>query len=224
MMRGRLSRYLGHRRVGRILAAGEFTVLVLAIWSITYLLTGNGFGFDLAPHPMWIPVLLFSIQHGSSGGLLAAVAVSTMFIFGTGFRVGTIGLEPTELATLFARPVAWIITALVLGSIVDRRQTMNSALRRRIKMNHQRQRRLTAIARTLKERNLLLQRAVTLGHTGVTETMTTPVLSQPNTVAIQTQRMSNLVLLPRPGSPRTTHFSSGQNRRQQRWQLLQRRS
>lgn len=168
-MRRRLSRYLGNQRAGRIFFAGEFVVLVLVVWSITYLLTGNGFGLDLAPHPMWIPVLLFSIQYGSSGGLLAAIAVSALLVFGTIFHVGTIGPEPADLAKLFARPVAWIIAALVLGSIVDRRQAMNLALRQRIKTNQQRQRRLAATARLLKDRNLLLQRAVTLGVTGAME-------------------------------------------------------
>jgi hypothetical protein len=68
------------------------------------------------PHPYWLPVLLASCQYGVSGGMIATVAASVVYLF---------GLSPPSAAQDFyayagmvaVHPAAWLATALVLGGL-----------------------------------------------------------------------------------------------------------
>ncbi|RBP07131.1 hypothetical protein DFR50_12961 [Roseiarcus fermentans] len=73
---------------------------------------------DLAglPHPYWLPVLLASCQYGVSGGMIAAVVASGVYV---------LGLSPQSAAQDFyayarnvaVQPAMWLATALVLGGL-----------------------------------------------------------------------------------------------------------
>lgn len=68
------------------------------------------------PHPFWLPVLLASSQYGVSGGMIATVAASVVYLF---------ELPPRSAAQDFyayagmvaVHPAAWLATALVLGGL-----------------------------------------------------------------------------------------------------------
>jgi hypothetical protein len=68
------------------------------------------------PHPYWLPVLLASCQYGVSGGMIATVAASVVYLF---------GLSPASAAQDFyaygrmvaIQPATWLATALVLGGL-----------------------------------------------------------------------------------------------------------
>jgi len=70
------------------------------------------------PHPYWLPVLLASCQYGMSGGTVAAVAASVVYLFGLP--------SPSAAQDFYAyagmvavQPATWLATALALGGLRD---------------------------------------------------------------------------------------------------------
>jgi hypothetical protein len=68
------------------------------------------------PHPFWLPVLLASCQYGVSGGIIATVAASVLYLFRLSPPSGA--QEYYAYAGMVAvQPAAWLATALVLGGL-----------------------------------------------------------------------------------------------------------
>ncbi|MEH3148702.1 MAG: hypothetical protein PGN34_26025 [Methylobacterium frigidaeris] len=95
----------------------ESTILVCLLVLIDNLyFDGNRFA-DVNPRPLWIPVLLMSVQYGLAGGVFAAFA-STLALYSAAL--------PSQAATqdfyaysrlVVAEPTSWLACALVLGGL-----------------------------------------------------------------------------------------------------------
>jgi hypothetical protein len=97
----------------------KLTLETLALLALMAFLRHWFFGVTQTPgmpHPYWLPVLLASNQYGVSGGMIATVAASAVYLF---------ELSPQSAAQDFyayagmvaIQPTAWLATALVLGGL-----------------------------------------------------------------------------------------------------------
>jgi hypothetical protein len=80
------------------------------------------------PNPLWLPVIVLSLQHGLAAGLAAAVIAAGLQYWG--------GLPPALMAEdmyayigrIAAEPVGWTCVALLIGSIRSRQITQTREL------------------------------------------------------------------------------------------------
>ena len=92
------------------------TFALLAVITIVQRLFPGAPEIPGVPHPYWIPVVLAACQYGVSGGMVAAVAASTMYIFGLTPRSAAQDFYAyTGMVTI--QPAAWLATALILGGL-----------------------------------------------------------------------------------------------------------
>src|SRR3954469_2262931 len=94
-----------------------FFVVALAI-DYT-LLEGDRFA-ALQPHPFWIPVILLSLQFGTSAGLLAVLTASACLLIGNLPEQMLSEDRFSYLLHLSAQPLLWLAAALVIGEMRSR--------------------------------------------------------------------------------------------------------
>ena len=115
---------------------------------------------DMQPHLFWLPILLLSLQYGTVSGLLAAgTAIAATGLLG--WSEQEIGENHfTYLLRVWAQPILWLTTALVLGQFRMRQIEQKQELARLVtELSNQR----TAIAdyaRNLRTRCEGLEREV----------------------------------------------------------------
>jgi polysaccharide biosynthesis protein PelD len=83
------------------------------------LLEGDRFA-AIQPHPFWIPVILLSLQFGTSGGLLAVLTASACLLIGNLPEQMLSEDRFSYLLHLSAQPLLWLATALVIGEMRSR--------------------------------------------------------------------------------------------------------
>ncbi|MBF0419303.1 MAG: GAF domain-containing protein [Magnetococcales bacterium] len=82
----------------------------------------------LCPHPFWIPVVLMSVQYGTSHGLLAAALSSALLLSQTIPDVA-LGQDAFDrLYLLSVTPLSWASAAVILGLLQDRHRSERSTL------------------------------------------------------------------------------------------------
>ncbi len=92
--------------------------------------SGNRF-WALEPHPFWLLVALVSVQYGTNEGVFAAAAGSIVLLSGK-LPVQSIDTDFYEhVLHLGARPLLWLVSAVVLGELRNRHA------RREIDLEHQ---------------------------------------------------------------------------------------
>lgn len=111
-------------------AGFELLFFYAAALAFDYLvLQGNRY-LEVAPNPFWIPVIVLTVQYGTSFGLLAAIA-STLVLY-----VGNVPPQQLNqdlyayLFQLFVTPMLWLVSAVLLGAIRDRQVADRATLRR----------------------------------------------------------------------------------------------
>lgn len=95
---------------------GELAVLIAAYVLAVSFLPEAGVAM-LQPHPLWVPVLLVTVQHGTASGLVAVLAASVASV-----TVGPqVQLASEDYYGYFMRvwrePILWLMAAVVLGEI-----------------------------------------------------------------------------------------------------------
>jgi hypothetical protein len=81
--------------------------------------SGNRF-WALEPHPFWLLVALVSVQYGTNEGVFAAAASSIVLLSGK-LPVQSIDTDFYEhVLHLGARPLLWLVSAVVLGELRNR--------------------------------------------------------------------------------------------------------
>lgn len=118
-------RWFGLRPVALLELLLFFAVaLGLDVW------LGTGLRFDgVQPHPFWIPVLLLSIQYGTSEGVLAALVASVALRFG---NMPDAGIDQDLYDHLFAltrEPILWLVAAVLFGELSMRQLREREELR-----------------------------------------------------------------------------------------------
>ncbi len=106
-------RFLG-LRASAIVEIFAFFVIALVI---QYLFGTSPRFIDSWPHPFWVIVILISAQYGSNEGLFAVLAASLVLL------VGNLPEQRIDqdfydwLLEVAARPMMWLVTAVILGEI-----------------------------------------------------------------------------------------------------------
>jgi len=93
----------------------EFAVLfVVALLLKQFLVDGSGAPY---PNPLWLPVIVLSLEHGLAAGLTSAL-VATALQFSGGFPAWHLGEDMyTHIGRVAAEPVAWACVSLLIGHI-----------------------------------------------------------------------------------------------------------
>lgn len=99
--------------------------------------------WEVAPHPLWILVLVVSVQYGTSEGILAA-ALSTLLLLGS--HVPEQGLDQDFYVWLFEvsrRPLMWFVAAVVLGELRMRQFRRQREVEAELAASEEREEKLT---------------------------------------------------------------------------------
>jgi polysaccharide biosynthesis protein PelD len=112
------------------------------------------------PNPLWLPVIVLSLQHGLAAGLAAAVIAAGLHYWG--------GLPPALMAEdmyayigrIAAEPVGWTCVALLIGSIRSRQITQTRELEFELAERTQHSAAVADLCEDLRERAELLERHI----------------------------------------------------------------
>jgi hypothetical protein len=96
-----------------------FAFLGIAVLLDHFYFAGNRF-WALEPHPFWLLVALVSVQYGTNEGVFAAAASSIVLLSGK-LPVQSIDTDIyAHVLHLGARPLLWLVSAVVLGELRNR--------------------------------------------------------------------------------------------------------
>ena len=111
----------------------ELIVIFAALMIIERLVMTPGDFAKLQPHPYWLPVILLSLQYGTADGVLAAaVAIIAGLLIGSPTQ--GVGEEYYRyLIRVWAVPIGWITSAILIGEIRARQRSQMVELRRELK-------------------------------------------------------------------------------------------
>lgn len=116
----RLSAHAQAAQAKRFKPVGDIALLFGLLVLLELALPGNTRLSSINPHPLWIPVLLVSVQHGSKAGLVSAIVATVLVVLWLHpERHSTVDFY-TYTTQLFTQPVLWIAAAFFLGRIRDR--------------------------------------------------------------------------------------------------------
>jgi hypothetical protein len=112
------------------------------------------------PNPLWLPVIVLSLQHGLAAGLAAAVVAAGLQYWG--------GLPPALMAEdmyayigrIAAEPVGWTCVALLIGSIRSRQITQTRELELELTERTQHSAAVADLCEDLRGRAELLERQI----------------------------------------------------------------
>lgn len=80
------------------------------------------------PNPLWIPVVLLSLQHGTLSGLAAAIVASGI-LFSQSLPTAILSEDFYDyMSRVGAEPISWITVALLIGHVRDRQIREKSEL------------------------------------------------------------------------------------------------
>jgi hypothetical protein len=93
----------------------ELFLLFSLLLLVGFALPGVARLSSLSPHPFWIPVLLLSVQYGTSGGITAALcAIVLAWLIGWPTQGGGEDFYDYSLR-IWREPILWLAAALILG-------------------------------------------------------------------------------------------------------------
>ena len=93
--------------------------MTIAIVADHYFFAGDRY-WNIYPHPFWLPVILLSVQYGTTPGMMAAT-VASVILFTGDFPSQDMGQDYFNyLFTLSARPLMWFVSAIILGELTNR--------------------------------------------------------------------------------------------------------
>ena len=112
------------------------------------------------PNPLWLPVIVLSLQHGTLAGITAAVAASGLFL--------SEGLPPAVLSEdlyqytgrVFVEPIGWTCAALLIGHVRDRQIRERSELQAELAEREQHCRAVAELCDDLRKRAEMLERHI----------------------------------------------------------------
>lgn len=118
---------------------------------------------DLQPHPLWLPVLLLSLQYGTVSGLLAALVAIVVTVL-AGFPEEGVGENHfSYVLRIWSQPILWIGAAVLLGQLRMRQITERQELMRHASELAVERDNLASYASELRRRCELLERGRAAG-------------------------------------------------------------
>lgn len=136
----------------------ELIVLFAALLVIERVLMTPGDFAKLQPHPYWLPVILLSLQYGTADGILAAaVAIIAGILMGAPTQ--GVGEEYYRyLIRVWAVPIGWITSAILIGEIRARQRSQLIELRRDLKTTRSKAEDITRHCHRLEDKIQRLER------------------------------------------------------------------
>lgn len=114
---------------------------------------------DLKPNPLWLPVLLLSLQYGTVSGLMAALFAIVLTVF-HGFPEEGVGENHfAYVLRVWSEPILWIAAAVLLGQFRLRQIADGHALRRKVSELAMQRTYLAGYADSLRQRCERLERS-----------------------------------------------------------------
>lgn len=117
---------------------------------------------DVGPHvsPLWVPVLILSLQHGSAAGLTAA-AVACLLYFWDGWPAAAMAEDMyAYVARIAAEPVGWTCVAMLIGHVRSRQIEQTAALKAELAEQSQRNAAIAGLCTDLRRRAEILERHI----------------------------------------------------------------
>jgi hypothetical protein len=123
------------------------------------------------PSPLWLPVLLASLQFGVADGLLAAAIAAAAYV-GLGFH-GETGSEEyfSSWITVWTTPGLWILTALIVGGTRSFQAVREDAVRRELTSTEEKAEVLARHGEKLAARIDLLERKIASGSSAMASSL-----------------------------------------------------
>ena len=98
---------------------------------------------NISPHPFWIIVLLMTVQYGLKEGVIAAF-LSIGFYLLEGIPEQAYGEDYFAYHfSIWKLPVLWILSAFILGELIERKQSFREDLKRELQTTQAREREIT---------------------------------------------------------------------------------
>lgn len=109
----------------------EILIIIGITWAADFITAApHNLFFDVSPHPLWIAVLLVTVQYGTAEGVLAAIACSAALLILGGIPERTISMKGYEYTLyILKNPLLWLVAAVFLGEIRMRHVREREALR-----------------------------------------------------------------------------------------------
>lgn len=112
------------------------------------------------PNPLWLPVIILSLQHGTLAGITAAVAASGLFL--------SEGLPPAVFSEdlyqytgrVFVEPIGWTCAALLIGHVRNRQIRERSELQAELAERDQHCRAVAELCDDFRRRAEMLERHI----------------------------------------------------------------
>jgi hypothetical protein len=122
------------RRAG-VQGLHELIVLVALIFFIEMAIPGSASLAQISPHPLWIPVLLLSVQYGTASGV-AAAATATALSWAMGWPTQTSGEDFYAYSLrIWKEPMLWFAAAIILGALRRQQIVERDGLADRLKQS-----------------------------------------------------------------------------------------
>ena len=141
----------------------ELLVLVFITAVAQQALDSVTLGNNLTPHPFWLPVIILSLQYGTTGGLLATVVCSALHALLQVNQVEPPGDYYAVWLRVWLEPALWTGTALVLGGLRTRQIQREEELGQRLQSAENRARSLFSYNEMIVEQLRDLERHVATG-------------------------------------------------------------
>jgi polysaccharide biosynthesis protein PelD len=136
----------------------ELIVLFAMLLAIERLLMSPGDFAKLQPHPYWLPVILLSLQYGTADGILAAaVAIVAGLLMGSPTQ-GVVEEYYRYLIRVWAVPIGWITSAILIGEIRARQRSQTVELKRDLDTRNEQAEDITQHCHRLEEKIERLER------------------------------------------------------------------
>lgn len=113
---------------------------------------------DVQPNPLWVPVLLVSLQYGTVSGLLAAAAAIVVTMVKGAPEQDVEENLFTYLMRIWAEPILWLSGAVLLGQFRMRQLAERQELRRKVEELSVQRTTLAGYASSLRERCEAMER------------------------------------------------------------------
>lgn len=121
---------IGHRFLPTRAGVIELVVLFALLLVIERMFMAPGDFARLQPHPFWLPIILLSLQYGSADGVLAA-AVAIILCLLMGWPSQGVGEDYYRyVIRVWAVPIGWIMTSIIVGEVRARQRIQISILKR----------------------------------------------------------------------------------------------
>ena len=133
------------------------------------LLTGAAFD-GIQPNPYWIPVIVMALAYGTGPGLVAS-ALATGLWLAAPHDTAAMGDELQVALYLSLQPLCWVVVAVVIGEVTDKRRLSIDSLQEFARETAEKEQIIAEALTRLATTNRALQVRIATGEVSVVQAM-----------------------------------------------------